>query len=125
SIPSGEVRRIEVFTGRQGHVFKDMLRTTAISAGALGILTAVDYAESGEFMGYLVPDSPTQAFVWGAVTGAVIGVPIGLIVGLVNVQEIWEDVGVGQEVPPKPALRVAPMPGGGFSLAASIPLGAR
>ncbi|MDP2956235.1 MAG: hypothetical protein Q8N53_07430, partial [Longimicrobiales bacterium] len=66
------------------------------------------------------PDGMILLRVSGSRFDSIPSVPIGLIVGLVNVQEIWEDVGVGQEVPPKPALRVAPMPGGGFSLAASI-----
>lgn len=57
--------------------------------------------------------------------GAVIEVPLGLVVGLMRKHDVWEDVTVGAPEAPKAAFRLMPTVGGGFSLAASIPLGGR
>ena len=136
--------RLEVSAGSHRRIGRSVLVTTLISAGALGIIASATYEPCsptrpqttdvyGAFVWALAegivcsmpPNSRGEAFTWGAAAGAVVGVPLGLIIGLAWKHDRWEDVIAGAPDAPKAALRLMPTRDGGFSLAASIPLGGR
>ena len=73
----------------------------------------------------MVPSSRGQAFAMGAAAGTMVGVPLGLIIGLAWKHDRWEDVIAGAPDTQKASLQLLPAGGGGFTVAASIPLGRR
>ncbi|GMV07417.1 MAG: hypothetical protein AMXMBFR53_36920 [Gemmatimonadota bacterium] len=89
--PLTEVARIELHKGTGRRFGRDLLVTMAVSAGAFGILSAATYEPcDGWFC--IGPNSPGEAFMWGAVGGGILGIPVGVVVGLVSSHDRWIEV---------------------------------
>ena len=121
-IPAESVQRVEVSLGHERRMGRSVFQWTVGLAAGFGILGAMAWEPCDEvgFMAcFMVPESRSEGFAWGAAGGFILGLPIGLIAGLTK-HEIWRDESV-QGL--KASIQAAP--GGGVGLGLTLPVGNR
>ena len=121
-IPAESVHRMEVSLGQERRMGKSVLQWTVGLAAGFGIIGALAWEpcdQTGFMACFMVPESRSEGFAWGAAGGFILGLPIGLIAGLKK-HEIWRDESV-------PGLRasIQAAPGGRIGLGLNLPTGSR
>ena len=90
-IPRAELRLIERSLGRHRNFWSNFATTFAISAVAVGALSAITFKPCEGSLGacFYAPESEGDAFIWGLAGGAILGLPLGLIIGASFTSERW------------------------------------
>ena len=119
-IPYTEIRSLERSLGKQRRFGKNLGVTMVISAGTLGVGSAIAWSPCTGLC-LVGPNSRGEAFAWGAVGGTLVGLPLGVVVGLARKSEQWEPLSIpGTE---GAAIRLVPVIGAGLGVAGSISFG--
>ena len=94
-VRQADIAYLERRTARHRRFARNFVVTAASTAGVAGAIAAITWKKcvSNEFLGcLLVPESRSEAFVFGGAVGTMIGVPLGLLVGYAVRHDQWEPV---------------------------------
>jgi hypothetical protein len=121
-IPAESVQRVEVSLGQERRMGRSVFQWTVGLAAGLGIIGALAWEpcdQTGFMACFMVPESRSEGFAWGAAGGFILGLPIGLLAGLKK-HEIWREEPVQGF---RASIQAAP--GGRIGLGLTLPTGRR